>query len=110
MPWLDLPRPRLALKLGPPFPNGSRSGSMGRKVMDKVPDSTPPGAQDGDNPAVRRHVRKPVAAKVTGKAEAGLGHLFFDSQDLSIGGAFLKADLLLEVGDELSLELHLPGW
>jgi hypothetical protein len=78
--------------------------------MDPIPDSTPPGVQDPENPAVRRHVRKPIAAKVTGKAEAGFGHLFFDSQDLSIGGAFLKADLLLEVGEELSLELHLPGW
>jgi hypothetical protein len=78
--------------------------------MDPTPDSTPPIVHDPENPAVRRYIRKPIAAKVTGKAEAGFGHLFFDSQDLSIGGAFLRADLLLEVGEELSLELHLPGW
>lgn len=63
---------------------------------------------DSDNPPVRRFVRKPIAAKVRGKQEQGFGHLFFDSQDLSVGGAFLKADLLLEVGEELSLELKLP--
>jgi Tfp pilus assembly protein PilZ len=63
---------------------------------------------DEESPPVRRYERKPVAAKVTGKQEAGFGHLFFDSQDISLGGAFLKADLLLEVGEELSLELRLP--
>jgi len=78
--------------------------------MDPTPDSNPPQVNDPENPAVRRYVRKPVAAKVTGKAEAGFGHLFFDSQDLSVGGAFLRADLLLEVGEELALQLHLPGW
>ncbi len=72
--------------------------------MDPLPES-PLGPVVGDleNPAVRRYVRKPIAAKVMGKAEAGFGHLFFDSQDLSIGGAFLKADLMLEIGEELSL-------
>src|ERR1700753_27321 len=62
------------------FTNRSQSGSIVRKVMDQIPDSTAPGVQDPENPAVRRHVRNPIAAKVTGKAEAGLGHLFFDSQ------------------------------
>lgn len=64
--------------------------------------------KDAENPLMRRYVRKPIAAKVMGKDEAGLGHLFFDSQDLSLGGAFLKADLLLELGEELALELRLP--
>jgi Tfp pilus assembly protein PilZ len=67
-----------------------------------------PTTPDEDGPPVRRYERKAVAAKVTGKEEAGLGHLFFDSQDISLGGAFLKADLLLEVGEELALELRLP--
>jgi c-di-GMP-binding flagellar brake protein YcgR len=69
---------------------------------------TPPKVEE-ENPPVRRYERKPISAKVTGKVEAGLGHLFFDSQDLSLGGAFLKADLLLEVGEELALELRLPN-
>ena len=63
--------------------------------------------KDPDNTPVRRFVRKPVAVTIAGKEEHGFGHLFFDSQDLSLGGAFLKADLLLEVGEELSLELRL---
>jgi hypothetical protein len=67
-----------------------------------------PTPSDDVNPPVRRYERKPVAAKVTGKEDAGFGHLFFDSQDLSLGGAFLKADLLLEIGEELALELSLP--
>ena len=64
--------------------------------------------RNDDNPPVRQYVRKPVAARVVGKEAAGLAHLFFDSQDLSVGGAFLKADLLLEVGELLVLELKLP--
>jgi hypothetical protein len=35
------------------------------------------------------------------------GFLSFDTKDLSIGGAFLEAGLLLEVDEVLSLELHL---
>jgi len=67
--------------------------------------SKPPSSE----PVLRRYVRKPVAAEVHGKEETVAGHLFFDSQDLSLGGAFLKADLLLEVGEELEVVLKLPG-
>jgi uncharacterized protein (TIGR02266 family) len=59
-------------------------------------------------PPVRRFIRKPVAAQIRSRDNAGQGHLFFDSQDLSVGGAFLRADLLLEQGDLLDLEFTLP--
>jgi hypothetical protein len=32
----------------------------------------------------------------------------FDTQDLSVGGAFVRSDLLFEVGEELSLTFGLP--
>jgi uncharacterized protein (TIGR02266 family) len=60
------------------------------------------------DPPVRRFIRKPVAAQIRSRDNAGQGHLFFDSQDLSVGGAFLRADLLLEQGDLLDLEFTLP--
>jgi uncharacterized protein (TIGR02266 family) len=63
----------------------------------------------GSEPVLRRFVRKPVVAEVHGKEETVVGHLFFDSQDLSLGGAFLRADLLLEVDEELEVILKLPG-
>ncbi|MHB8419032.1 MAG: PilZ domain-containing protein [Myxococcales bacterium] len=58
---------------------------------------------------LRRYVRKPVAAQLRCRGAMGPGHLFFDTQDLSIGGAFLRADLLLEQGEELEIEFELPG-
>jgi uncharacterized protein (TIGR02266 family) len=42
-------------------------------------------------------------------ASAGLGEIRLDTEDLSIGGAFLAADLLFEVGEVLSLSFSLPG-
>ncbi|HUB07018.1 MAG TPA: PilZ domain-containing protein [Myxococcales bacterium] len=58
---------------------------------------------------LRRYVRKPVAAQLRCRGAMGPGHLFFDTQDLSVGGAFLRADLLLEQGEELEIEFELPG-
>ncbi len=68
-------------------------------------------AEDPSNPAtpLRRFVRKPVAAQIRCRGAMGPGHLFFDSQDLSMGGAFLRADLLLEEGEPLDVEFTLPG-
>jgi uncharacterized protein (TIGR02266 family) len=64
--------------------------------------------KDSSTP-LRRFVRKPVAAQLRCHGSAGPGHLFFDTQDLSVGGAFLRADLLLEKGEELEIEFSLPG-
>lgn len=58
---------------------------------------------------LRRYVRKPVAAQLRCRGSMGPGHLFFDTQDLSVGGAFLRADLLLEQGEQLEIEFELPG-
>jgi uncharacterized protein (TIGR02266 family) len=61
------------------------------------------------NTPLRRFVRKPVAAQLRCNSGASPGFLFFDTQDLSVGGAFLRADLLLEQGEELDVEFSLPG-
>jgi uncharacterized protein (TIGR02266 family) len=39
---------------------------------------------------------------------SGLGEIRLDTRDLSVGGAFLVADLLFEVGEILSLSFALP--
>lgn len=66
-------------------------------------------------PAGRREQRKferrpadlPVIVKAAGsKVE---GSVSLDSLDVSEGGAFLRSDLLFEVGEILQLEIPLPG-
>jgi c-di-GMP-binding flagellar brake protein YcgR len=37
------------------------------------------------------------------------GTIRFDTRDLSVGGAFLRSDLLFEVGEELDVEFQVPG-
>ena len=37
------------------------------------------------------------------------GAIRFDTRDISLGGAFLRSDLLFEVGEELSVEFQIPG-
>jgi c-di-GMP-binding flagellar brake protein YcgR len=37
------------------------------------------------------------------------GTIRFDTRDLSLGGAFLRSDLLFEVGEELSIELEIAA-
>lgn len=57
----------------------------------------------------RRHRRRTLSVEFHCRDEAGAGELVFDSADLSIGGAFLVTDVLLELGEELRLEFPLPG-
>ncbi len=57
----------------------------------------------------RRHARRRIAVEVRAKDRFGLGHLFFDSLDLSEGGAFLRSDVLFEDGEGLELELAVGG-
>lgn len=52
----------------------------------------------------RRFTRKTVSVVFSARDAQGIGQLTFESADLSSGGAFLKSDLLLEVGEALSLE------
>lgn len=54
----------------------------------------------------RRRAELPVIVRAAGNSvEAGI-HL--DAADLSEGGAFLRSDLLFEVGENLDLEIPLP--
>ena len=60
---------------------------------------------------LRAHPRKGVdlpviVADSTSRVE---GEISFDVCDLSVGGAFLRSDLLFEVGEELELAFQLPG-
>ncbi len=63
---------------------------------------------------VRRDARKDsrttlelpvVVSDAANKARAGIR---FGTSDVSVGGAFLRSDLLFEVGELLSLEFQLP--
>jgi Tfp pilus assembly protein PilZ len=55
----------------------------------------------------RREAELPVTVRAAGsKVQAGI-HL--DSADLSEGGAFLRSELLFEVGEALDLEIPLPS-
>jgi Tfp pilus assembly protein PilZ len=54
----------------------------------------------------RRQAELPVTVRAAGnRVQAGI-HL--DSSDLSEGGAFLRSELLFEVGETLDLEIPLP--
>jgi uncharacterized protein (TIGR02266 family) len=59
--------------------------------------------------AKRKFRRKPVHVEIRVRDEEGVGDVTFDTSDLSLGGAFLKSDLLLELGEELDLEIPIPG-
>jgi uncharacterized protein (TIGR02266 family) len=37
------------------------------------------------------------------------GTIEFDTQDISAGGAFIRSDLLFEIGEELALAMKLPS-
>jgi Tfp pilus assembly protein PilZ len=54
----------------------------------------------------RRAAELPVTVRAAGnKVEAGIQ---LDSHDVSEGGAFLRSDLLFEIGEVLHLEIPLP--
>jgi uncharacterized protein (TIGR02266 family) len=59
----------------------------------------------------RQHERKPVELPVVIEDAANRvrGKVRFDSKDLSVGGAFLRSDLLFEVGEELRVDFSLPN-
>jgi c-di-GMP-binding flagellar brake protein YcgR len=63
-----------------------------------------------DDEEQRRHARVavelPVAVFDTGNRVQG--SIRFDMRDLSLGGAFLRSDLLFEIGDDLWVEFVLP--
>jgi uncharacterized protein (TIGR02266 family) len=57
----------------------------------------------------RRHVRRAVNVEFRGRDAAGEGELTLVGADLSAGGTFLRCEVLLEPGETLALEFHLPG-
>jgi uncharacterized protein (TIGR02266 family) len=57
----------------------------------------------------RRHTRKAISVEFKGTEASGVGELLFEAADLSAGGTFLKADLLLEQGERLWLSFKVPG-
>lgn len=57
----------------------------------------------------RRHERKSLQVDFRGRDAHGAGVLLFEGADLSPGGTFLKADLLLEEGEALAVEFRVPG-
>jgi Tfp pilus assembly protein PilZ len=58
----------------------------------------------------RQHERRPIELPVVLVDDANRvrGKIRFDSKDISIGGAFLRSDLLFEIGEELRIEFSLP--
>jgi uncharacterized protein (TIGR02266 family) len=57
----------------------------------------------------RRFERKTLKVDFKGTTQQGQGELLFTGADLSEGGSFLAADLLLEQGEKLALEFRVPG-
>jgi uncharacterized protein (TIGR02266 family) len=59
------------------------------------------------NAQKRRFARH--ALQVDFKSHDSKGELHFTGADLSVGGSFVRADLLLEQGEQLALEFRVPG-
>lgn len=57
----------------------------------------------------RRYQRKAISVQFSARDASGAAQLVFTSADLSAGGTFFVSDLLLEIGETLSLELQVPG-
>ncbi len=60
---------------------------------------------------LRRHARSQLELPITVSDAANRveGQIDFNTQDLSVGGAFIRSDLLFEVGEELQLDFTLPN-
>lgn len=59
----------------------------------------------------RRFVRIPVRVDfyVDDDASGESGQLFFPSRNVSLGGAFLASDFLLDIGTQIRVRFTLPG-
>ena len=51
----------------------------------------------------------PISVEFKGTESSGVGELLFEAADLSAGGTFLKAEVLLEQGERLYLQFQVPG-
>lgn len=57
----------------------------------------------------RKESRIAVEARFSARDVSGAGILTFVSEDLSLSGAFLKSELLLEQGETLAIQFEVPG-
>ena len=59
----------------------------------------------------RRYDRRPinVSVRVRDIEDPSHGEISFDAADVSQGGAFLRSDLLLDIGEEVEITFSLPG-
>lgn len=59
---------------------------------------------------LRQHPRQAIELPVivSDAANKVSGTIRFDTQDVSVGGAFIRSDLLFEIGEELQLHFSLP--
>lgn len=73
-------------------------------LMGDKTSATPPAAQFR-----RRYTRLPCRVTVSVTESEGEGYLLFPAVNLSMGGAFLESDLLLEVGSMVKLAFRLPN-
>ncbi|MCC6809632.1 MAG: PilZ domain-containing protein [Deltaproteobacteria bacterium] len=62
-----------------------------------------------DDQPKRKYRRRNLKVEVRVRDESGAGEVVFDTHDISIGGCFLRSDLLLELGEILDLEIPLKG-
>ncbi len=62
----------------------------------------------GEDPK-RKFRRRNVHVEVRERDESGAGEVMFDTHDVSVGGLFLRSDLLLELGEVLELEIPYKG-
>jgi c-di-GMP-binding flagellar brake protein YcgR len=73
--------------------------------------AVPKGTTERERRQRRQHERKLVELPVVIEDAANRvrGKVRFDSRDLSVGGAFLRSDLLFEVGEEVRIDFGLPN-
>ncbi len=57
----------------------------------------------------RRFPRKSLQVDFRARDGGGAGQLLFEGRDLSTGGSFLRCDVLLEQGEDLTVEFRVPG-
>ena len=60
---------------------------------------------------LRRYTRYPIGVsfKLSESNEVGSGEILFDTINISGGGAFLRSELLLDVGVEVEVTFQLPN-
>ena len=66
------------------------------------------GASSGN---LRKHPRSQISlpVSVSDAANRVSGTIHFDTHDISVGGAFIRSDLLFEIGEELAVAFTLPS-